>query len=205
MNQGQAMNAGTIIYLNGPSSAGKTRLAHALQRILDEPYFHLSTDDFAACVLRRADGGEAFAGAVIGPKLNRGFVRCIVALASSGLNVLVDDVLCESWRLDGNVDDESGADLLNQRLEALAPYSVLYVGIYCSLEELEQREHTRGDRSIGLARFQYHRVHAHSIYDVEVDTSLHTLEECAAQVKVALTHRRFPSAFERMRQPAPTG
>ncbi len=199
------MNAGTIIYLNGPSSAGKTRLAHALQRILDEPYFHLSTDDFAACVLRRADGGEAFDGDVIGPKLNRGFVRCIVALASSGLNVIVDDVLCESWRLDGKVDDESGADLLNQRLAALAPYSVLYVGVFCSLDELEQRERTRGDRSSGLARFQYNRVHAHSIYDVEVDTLLHTPEECAAEVKAALAHRRSPSAFERMWQLAPQG
>ena len=34
----------TIIYLNGPSSAGKSTIARALQERLPEPYLHVSID-----------------------------------------------------------------------------------------------------------------------------------------------------------------
>lgn len=76
--------SGTIIYLNGASSAGKTTLAQALQRVLDQPYFHLSIDGFGALVLRRLDAGPAFAGDVVGPQINRAFVDCIATLAATG-------------------------------------------------------------------------------------------------------------------------
>ena len=33
-----------IIYLNGPSSSGKTTLAKALQESLEEPYLHIGID-----------------------------------------------------------------------------------------------------------------------------------------------------------------
>jgi chloramphenicol 3-O phosphotransferase len=33
-----------IIYLNGPSSSGKTTLAKALQQAFEEPFLHVSVD-----------------------------------------------------------------------------------------------------------------------------------------------------------------
>jgi chloramphenicol 3-O phosphotransferase len=47
---------------------------------------------------------------------------------------------------------------------------------------LEQREHQRQDRTLGQARAQYDLVHAHGVYDLEVDTSLAGPEACAQQV-----------------------
>jgi len=188
----------SIIYLNGASSSGKTTLAQALQQALDAPYFHLSIDTFAALVPRRADGGPAFSGDVLGPKINGGFVRCVAALAATCNNVIVDDVLCESLRLDGKRDAFLGPDLLQQRVHVLAPYDVLYVGVHCAVPELQRRERARGDRYRGLAEFQHARVHRYSRYDVEVDTSIHTPEECVGQIKAALHRQATPRAFHVM-------
>jgi len=33
-----------VIYLNGPSSSGKTELAKALQEALDKPFLHVGID-----------------------------------------------------------------------------------------------------------------------------------------------------------------
>lgn len=188
----------SIIYLNGASSSGKTTLSQALQQVLDAPYFHFSIDTFAAMVLRRADGGPAFSGDVSGPNLNRGFVQCVAALASTSNNVIVDDVLCESLRLDGKRDAFLGPDLLQQRVHVLAPYDVLYVGVHCALPDLRRRERARGDRYVGLAEFQHARVHRYSQYDMEVDTSIHTPEACAMQIKAALPKQATPRAFHVM-------
>lgn len=190
----------TIIYLNGASSSGKTSIARALQQTLDEPYYHLSTDTFAGMVVRRNEPGEAWDGDIIGPKFNAGFTHCVAAMAGTGNNVIVDDVLCESYRLDGRIDAQSSFDLLKQRVSVLAPFDVLYVGVHCALSELERRERARGDRYPGLARFQYRRVHAHSIYDVEVATTRQTVAECASVIRHALAHRRYPTTFEKMRE-----
>jgi chloramphenicol 3-O phosphotransferase len=65
---------------------------------------------------------------------------------------------------------------------------------------LEQREHVRGDRLIGLARYQFDRVHVHEYYDWEVDTSLASPSECAAQIQQALHQNGLPRAFEQLRR-----
>ena len=191
---------GNIIYLNGASSSGKTSLARALQVVLAEPYYHLSPDVFAGMLVRRGESGEVWDGDVIGPKFGRGFVGCVAATARAGNNVIVDDVLCESYRLDGKRDAQDGLDLLRQRLEVLAPFDVLYVGVLCDLGELERRERARGDRAPGLARFQHRRVHTHSVYDVTVDTSRQTVAECASAVLHASARPPAPTAFTGLRE-----
>lgn len=40
------LNSGNIILLNGTSSSGKSTLAHALQELLGQSYFHLDLDLF---------------------------------------------------------------------------------------------------------------------------------------------------------------
>ncbi len=191
---------GHVIYLNGASSSGKTTLARALQGVLPEPYYHLSVDAFAGMLIRRPGLGGVWDGDVVGPKFGRGFVGCVRAMARAGNNIVVDDVLCESYRYDGKVDALTGLDLLKQRVRALEPFSVLYVGVFCDLGELERRERARGDRSPGLARFQHGRVHAHSVYDVTVDTSRQRVAECASAVLRALARPPAPNAFSRLRE-----
>jgi chloramphenicol 3-O phosphotransferase len=74
------------------------------------------------------------------------------------------------------------------------------VAVRCPLEELLRRERARGDRSAGTAAAQYDVVHAHGDYDIEVDTSTHTADECARQIAEEIV--RLPSdntAFARLR------
>ena len=75
---------------------------------------------------------------------------------------------------------------------------VLFVGVRCPLEELERRERGR-NRDQGLARRQFDIVHAHKVYDVEVDTFTHSPIECALQIKEALLDNRSPRAFTRLK------
>ncbi len=65
----------------------------------------------------------------------------------------------------------------------LALFDLITVGVFAPLDVLEFRERQRGDRMIGLARWQYHRVHKDITYDLEVDTSEATPMECASFIK----------------------
>jgi chloramphenicol 3-O phosphotransferase len=56
---------------------------------------------------------------------------------------------------------------------------IFYVQLFCTLEELERRERQRGDRRQGLARSQFDRVYAFDGYDLQVDSTSRTPEECA--------------------------
>ena len=65
----------------------------------------------------------------------------------------------------------------------LTDFEVHHVGVFAPLDVLGARERRRGDRLIGLAHWQYRRVHAGMRYDLEVDTSHATPMECAERIK----------------------
>src|SRR5262245_28199659 len=108
------MAPGTILLLNGTSSAGKTSIAVRLQRILPEPYVLFGADVLGAICPpaynngdRAAEGvalvllaaaGEPTTAMVAGPYgqlLVAGFHRAVAALARQGLGVIVDHSLHE--------------------------------------------------------------------------------------------------------------
>jgi chloramphenicol 3-O phosphotransferase len=55
--------------------------------------------------------------------------------------------------------------------------------VHAPLNVLEERERQRGDRLIGLARWQYDRVHEGMTYDLEVDTASVSALECAELIR----------------------
>jgi chloramphenicol 3-O phosphotransferase len=99
----------------------------------------------------------------------RGMRHAIAAMARQGNNLIVDDVVLE------NEMAEYAALLSGVMLHA--------VGVFAPLDVLEARERARGDRLIGLARWQYDRVHQGKSYDLELDTSNSTAMECAELIK----------------------
>ena len=187
---------GTIIYLNGPSSSGKTTLAKALQDAFSEPYLHLGIDkiiDFMPAKINNWNGGNAPLGFSWEPSLDptghpvyqvrsgpfakritRTLKDIAILLASQHYNLIIDDVAI-------------GAIEIEEWKQALKGFQVLYVGVVTPLEILEQREKFRGDRFLGGARGQYFKVHENVAYDLELDTHVQTLEENIAKIQLALT------------------
>ncbi len=180
----------TIILLNGISSAGKTSIAQVLQRTLDEPYLQVSIDAFEDMLPDRSQAGERFTWEELFPKLLAGFHRSIAALAGAGSNLIVDHVM---------VYREGWASTLADCMAALEPFAVYFVGVHCSLEEAMRREQARGDRFIGTVERQFPRVHRHTLYDMEVDTTHTSPEVCAEHIRDFISSHA-PTAFARLRQ-----
>jgi chloramphenicol 3-O phosphotransferase len=177
-----------VILLNGVSSVGKGSVAKALQRIASRPMLHVQMDVFLemlpAAMFGAPEGyvfetthgdGKPVTAVHSGPVLEaamRGMRGAVAAMAEAGNDVIVDEVL---W------DPEALADYRRR----LAPYDFHIVALHAPLEVIEQRERERGDRDLGLARWQYDKVHSGMPYDLELDASTATPNELAAKIKAA--------------------
>lgn len=182
------MSGTPVILLNGASSSGKTTLARALQRALNEPFLYFSSDQLvAAGVLPEVDrigttGPRAWRN--LRPQFFDGFHRATAGLAAAGNSLIVEHVIeFRSW-----YDD---------LLELLVDCDVFYVGVECPLPELERRERERGDRFIGEGRSHLEEgVHTWGPYDIRIDTSISTTEENAGLILRAFNERKHPNAFQ---------
>jgi chloramphenicol 3-O phosphotransferase len=174
------MDSGTILLLNGTSSAGKTSVAAAWQDISPDVYLYASIDGFLRMLVPGKywhDGQEE----PFFPKVFSGMHHCVAGLAMADCNIVVDSVFQNrEWLMDA--------------LAVWANLRVFLVGVRCPLDELERRERARGDRNPGLAWYQFERVHALMQYDVEVDTSVLTPRECALRIQEPL-QTTAPTAF----------
>lgn len=145
---------GRIIFLHGPSSSGKSTLARAVQQQAVEPFLHLSID-----TLR--DGGafpktSAATARAMRPHVFSGLHNAVAAFAHAGNNVIFEHILdTQGWR--------------EELREVLTGIDVLCVGVYCALPILQAREQARGDRLVGSAETDFHKVHKDMRYDLDVN------------------------------------
>jgi chloramphenicol 3-O phosphotransferase len=178
---------GRLILLNGASSSGKSTLARALQRALDEPFLHVSSDQFVAAGMlpdRREDAGPFKWWTHLRPRFFAGFHRCLPALAEAGNDLIVEHVIeFQTWR------DELG--------RLLADLDVFLIGVHCNLDELDRREHARGDRRTGEGRshIESDRIHSFGPYDLEVDTTAGVSAPLVEFVITAWRNRADPAAL----------
>jgi chloramphenicol 3-O phosphotransferase len=188
-------DCGKIIILNGTSSSGKTSIVKALQEILDEPYVDAGIDKFIWMLPERYLDrplwdevlGLATQAGAVGHRLMSGMHQAIAALSRTGNNVVADHVLVEpEW--------------LQECVALFSDQPAYLVAVRCPLQVLEQRERARKNRTWGQARAQFGLVHAHGIYDLEVDTSVSSAQECALQIKARLQDGNPPSAFKRLKE-----
>ena len=186
-------NPGTIIFINGTSSSGKTCILHALQAILDRPYLEAGIDKFIWMLPPRYLDrplwdevlGQADKAGVVGHELVRGMHHAILALSTAGWGVIADHVLVESaWA--------------KECAGLFAGLPAYMIGVHCPLEVLEQRERSRKNRTFGQARLQYPVIHKYARYDLEVDTSRLSSEACAGLIQSRLNQP--PQALRRMQQ-----
>jgi chloramphenicol 3-O phosphotransferase len=189
------MKSGTIIFLNGTSSAGKTSISNELIQILDEDFIYLSVDNAIAGVndmfmsmygehitreeIRIIENEEIIENSVISL-----FHHYIMAFSMIGKNIIVDHVMIEPrW--------------MEECIRLLHNTQTFYVGVHCPLDELERRERDRRDRPIGLAKAQFEIVHKYSKYDLEVNTIYNSITECAILIKEFIITNQ-PRAFKEL-------
>jgi chloramphenicol 3-O phosphotransferase len=174
-----------VIILNGVGSVGKTSTARALQAITREPFLHVAMDAFLdmlpAAMFGHPDGlvfaptladGEPSIVIRSGPVVERamrGMRHAIAAMAEQGNRLIVDDVILDAAKA-------------QEYRTLLSRFDVRFVGLFAPLDVLEARERQRGDRQLGLSRWQYDRVHCGIAYDLEIDTTASTPPETARRI-----------------------
>jgi chloramphenicol 3-O phosphotransferase len=197
----------TIIFLNGTSSAGKTSIAQALQKYLQEPYFHIGIDHFLAMLPPQySEYGEHAAKGVqfsrslnddghpiitvqlgpLGTTLLKNMQQTCYNFAQQGCNLIIDEVILSTERS-------------LSYLELFADFNVYCIGVKPPIHVSVQREQTRGDREIGLARGLFECVHQDMIYDLELDTEKLSSDQCAMLIRERILSSEKPEAFNSMR------
>jgi chloramphenicol 3-O phosphotransferase len=184
-----------IIVLNGTSSSGKTSLAAALQDVLDGSWLVFGTDTLisalplalvdihhAATIGARPrendvrEGGISFDAdgeITIGPEYRRleaSWLSGLAAIAASGTRLILDEVF-----LDGERSQERFRQSFPGR-------RIAWIGVTCDRDVAAERERRRGDRVVGMVEQQSLLVHEGVLYDLVVDTTVHTAPELAQRI-----------------------
>ncbi len=110
-------------------------------------------------------------------------VKC---LSDCGHDVVIDEVFIRDA-------------ILRNYAQCLHNELVYFVGIMCSLEELERRERMRGNRELGLARGQFDTIHRYAdYYDIIVDTTDSDPTTCAQKIMDYIQNNPNPMGIKRL-------
>ncbi len=180
-----------VIFLNGPSSSGKTTIAKALQSHLEEPYFLIGIDKVIGMMPEKLNdwtGGIAERGfwwkctqdakgiplaelqmGDVAHKTEELLQKMTLSMLDAGVNVIVDEVCLDpknfqTWKT------------------LLKPYRSLFVGLKAKTETLEQREKARGDRMLGAARVLNLLVHEGKTYDLELHSDQEDVHNLVSRI-----------------------
>ncbi|HXK33858.1 MAG TPA: chloramphenicol phosphotransferase [Dehalococcoidia bacterium] len=180
---------GHVVILNGPPRSGKSSIAAAIQASSSEIWMNLGVDLYMQATPRRLQPGiglrpgeEAHPVYPLVPRLYVALYEAIAAIARSGLSVAVDAV---------HHDRAVLADCARR----LGRLHALLVGVHCPLDEIMRRriatwgpdDRVTPDEPVPepVRRWQA-AVHAGWPYDLELDTSKMTPDECAAAILARL-------------------
>ncbi len=181
-----------IIYLNGPSSVGKTTLAKSLQDVLERPFLHISFDKVIGWMPQKMNnwvGGYTCSGFSwkslhdqdgitmqelrMGPfasKMQHTFRDVVKNLAISGHCIIVDDFAF-------------GQENIGTWKEVLKDFPVLWIRLKAPLEVLEKREKERNGRILGSSRAQYFHLYHNMEFDIEFDTDAESLNTITKKIQ----------------------
>ena len=209
--------AGQIVILNGAPRSGKSSIVQAVQENLDGVWINLGVDVYEQATppryrpgigLRPGSERPDLEGLV--PDFYAALYESIAAHSRLGLNVVADV---------GHHDAYSKPlDCLADCARRLAGLPVLFVGVRCPLDAIMERRNRgqagrEGQYVAGSVADDVpppviawqDAVHIPGSYDLEVDTSLLSPEECALAIRRALDEGvEPPFAFQRLAATAPS-
>ncbi|HEX6763199.1 MAG TPA: hypothetical protein VF094_10380 [Gaiellaceae bacterium] len=185
-----------IVVLNGAPRSGKSSIVVAMQQTLDGVWMNLGVDVSRRMTPPAAQPGiglrpgePAHAAASLVPRLYAALWESIAAHERLGLDVAVDV---------GLHDPGVAADGARR----LAGLRVLFVGVRCPVDVVLARRRAAGDERYSTDRAVALRwedaVHGKWTYDLELDSSVASPDECAAAIGELLAAGVRPTAFGRL-------
>ncbi len=187
---------GQIIILNGAPRSGKSSIVRAIQDGFDGVWVNLGVDAQNASLPKRLRPGIGLRPGGERPELEPVVQALFAALYASmaehsrlGLNVVVDVGHHDAYSQPLNI--------LRDCARLLTGLPSLFVGARCPIEVIMQRRADAGQRGQYLAALPdgtipepvllwQREVHRPGVYDLEVDTSLISPEQCVGKIKERL-------------------
>ena len=156
-----------IILLNGPSSSGKSTLAKALQKLIEEKrnekFGIVSIDDF----LKMTAEDAIYEDDVF--EISEKLCEKTLEVLGSNPGVIVDHVI-------------TSERIFKQLKDKLSPYRLYLIHVTCPLDVLKQREKKRKNRCAGSAESSYKYLFPKDGYDLTVDTHVLGADECSLRI-----------------------
>jgi chloramphenicol 3-O phosphotransferase len=190
------MGAGQIIVLNGVPRSGESSIARAVQETFDGAWINLGVDVARQTTppglqpgigLRPGERGHPVAPLL--PTLYAALYESVAAHSQLGLNVVVDI---------GHHDRA----ILSDCARRLTGLPALLVGIRCQLQTIVERRQASGmTTEMEPVRRWQEAVHDPGLYDLEVDTSELSPQQCAAAIRERLDAGGPATAFARLARP----
>ena len=188
-----------IIFLNGCGSSGKTSIAKAIVHESPELWLSFGVDTFIDMIpfgrqepYLKFIPGHNERGPTMhvesGPQSRKLFSvmpQFAEMLADQGNNLIIDEVIFDEKALKAYV-------------QQLKSHTVYYIGVFCDLAVMQEREVLRRDRCIGLSNDQSDRVHQGVLnsYDFKVDTTAISPFEAARLILKFVVDTPSPKAFQ---------
>ncbi|MET3728096.1 chloramphenicol 3-O phosphotransferase [Fictibacillus halophilus] len=201
---GQTELPGKIIILNGAPRSGKSSIASVIQNEFEGVWMNIGVDRIMDMTPEKFQpsiglrpGGERPDLEPIIQKLYLAMYKSIVAFSREGLNVVVDVGHHEGY--------SEEREFLQQAAQILKGTPAWFIGVRCPIDtvmkrriETWQKGYTPEGNIPKPIELWQNVVHDPGIYDLEVDTSLFTSEECAAQVYQRVYEGPPPSALQKI-------
>ena len=195
---------GRIVILNGAPRSGKSSIAAVIQETFDGLWMNVGVDRFMQMTPARYQPGIGLRPGGERPDLEPVIVRMYYAMYASvaahsraGLNVVVD--------VDHHDAYAEPRGILPSCARMLVDLPVLFVGVRCPIDVIMERRratwpgNSPEDGSIPepVQRWQ-ETVHIPGIYDLEVDTSRLSPEECVELIRQRLDSNLPGTACQRL-------
>jgi len=198
---------GQIVILNGTPRSGKSSIAAVIQATFAGVWMNLGVDRFKQMTPDRYQPGIGLRPGGERPDLEplvvilyRAMYAAIAAHSRAGLNVVVDVGHHDAYSVPRGILPASALQL--------AGLPVLFVGVRCPLDVVMERRYatwgagTPRDVDDGpvprAVRLWQQAVHVPGIYDLEVDTSILSSDECADVIRRHLDAGPPPTAFRHL-------
>ncbi|WP_429930620.1 chloramphenicol phosphotransferase CPT family protein [Agrobacterium vitis] len=203
-------SAGQILILNGAPRCGKSSIAKVVLDSFPGLWVNLGVDAQMATISERhrpgiglRPGGEHPEKEAVVQQLYGALHETIAAHSRLGINVVVDAGYHEAYSRPLHILDDCA--------RRLAGLPALFIGVRCSLSTIMARRaasptngaiaylqgSTNDPVPEPVQRWQM-AVHEHGPYDLDIDTTHKTPEECAREILTLLAKDRpSPSFFER--------